>query len=140
MNATVRSSWLPVAGAQDAYELVVTVPVKTVSETNAREHWASRHRRRATIRQTVGLVVRGALQGAGVTGPLTVEMTRLGPTGGLDDDNLIGSLKAVRDGVADALGVDDADPRITWRCHQRPSGKRGVWAVEIRMVRGGGTP
>lgn len=32
----------------------------------------------------------------------------------LDDDNLAGALKAVRDGVADALKVNDRDPRVVW--------------------------
>jgi hypothetical protein len=132
---TARTAWL----AGDRHELVVTVPVKTVSEANARGHWAKKARRMKAHRQTVGLVVRAALHGAGVSAPLTVEMTRLGPTGGLDTDNLVSSLKGVRDGVADALGIDDGDPRVTWTCHQRPSGKRGLWAVEIRIVRGGAT-
>jgi hypothetical protein len=136
VNATARTSWLPVPGQQDRHELVVTVPVRTRSETNMREHHMARHRRRKTVRVTVGLVVRGALQGAGVSGPLEVVMTRCAPSNGLDGDNLVSSLKSVRDGVADALGIDDRDPRVTWRCEQRRA-KRGDWSVEIRILRGG---
>jgi hypothetical protein len=36
--------------------------------------------------------------------------------------------------VADALGIDDRDPRVTWRYDQR-RGKRGQYAVEITIIR-----
>ncbi len=65
--------------------------------------------------------------------PCEVHLTRLAPSGGLDFDNLVSSGKAVRDGVADALGVKDNDRRVTWHYDQRPSGKRGVWGVVIEI-------
>jgi len=41
-------------------------------------------------------------------GPIPVEMRFYPPDARLrDDDNMIGSMKAARDGIADALGVDD---------------------------------
>lgn len=133
----VGSRWLLATNdGLDQHELTVTVPIKTVSETNTRDkHWAARHRRRAQQRQVAGLVTSGALAGSTVTGPLMVVLTRLAPSGGLDDDNLVSSLKAIRDGVADALGIDDADARVSWAYDQRRA-KRGQWAVEIRIVRG----
>ncbi len=118
----------------EGHELVVSIPVRTVSETNAREHWSQRHKRRRSIRSAVGLVVVGALRGAGVTAPCGVLLTRCAPSGGLDDDNLVSSLKAARDGVADALGIDDRDPRVSWSYAQR-RGKRGEWAVEVCIKR-----
>jgi hypothetical protein len=62
-----------------------------------------------------------------------VRLTRItGPRGKtLDDDNLRGCLKAMRDGVADWLGVQDNDPRITWRYDQR---KADAWGVEIEVT------
>jgi hypothetical protein len=57
-------------------------------------------------------------------------MTRLGPSAGLDSDNLAGALKAVRDGVADWLGIDDRDPRVAWVCDQR---RAACWGVEIAV-------
>lgn len=104
-----------------------TVPVRTVSETNQREHWAMRHHRRAVQRSLVRMVL-----GAGCTRPAfpcVVTLTRIAPRS-LDDDNLRGALKAVRDGVADWLGVDDADPRIEWRYDQR-RGRPREHAVRI---------
>jgi len=50
----------------------------------------------------------------------------------LDGDNLAGALKAVRDGVADALGIDDRNPRVTWLVDQR----RGPAGVVIEVFRG----
>jgi hypothetical protein len=47
------------------------------------------------------------------TDRLVVLLTRISPRE-LDDDNLAGALKAVRDGVADALKVNDCDPRVVW--------------------------
>jgi hypothetical protein len=133
---TVSTAWrfLPEG---DRYELRCLVPVRTVSETNAREHWAKRHKRRAGIRTAVGLVVAGALAGSKVSAPCEVQLTRHAPSAGLDDDNLVSSLKSARDAVADALGVNDRDPRITWRYAQTRS-KAGKWAVEVAIIRGGG--
>ena len=114
----------------------VTIPVRTVSETNQREHWSERHKRRKTQRSTVYLVVRAQLLRHGITVPCTVTMTRIAPSSGLDFDNLVSSAKACRDGIADALGVDDADPRIEWRYQQR-RGKGKEWGVDVKVVANG---
>lgn len=128
---TARTSWL----AGDRYELVVTIPgLRLQSDGNAREHHMARYRRRKAARTAVGLVVRAALHGGGVSAPLEVTVTRIGPKP-LDADNAWSSAKAAIDGVADALGVDDADPRITWKVEQR-RGKPREYAVEVRIVRG----
>jgi hypothetical protein len=57
--------------------------------------------------------------------PCTITITRLGPRK-LDDDNLASSAKHVRDGIADKLGVDDGDDRLTWRYSQEKSSTYGV--------------
>jgi hypothetical protein len=72
-----------------------------------------------------------------------VKLTRIGPNE-LDDDNLRGSLKAVRDELAAQLGVDDRDRRVRWAYDQRSEGhvkakdaksgrtkKLGIFAVEV---------
>lgn len=61
--------------------------------------------------------------------PCVVTLTRISPRL-LDDDNLRPALKAVRDGVADRLGVDDRDPRVEWRYAQRKGAQK---AVEVEM-------
>jgi hypothetical protein len=61
-------------------------------------------------------------------GDLVVLLTRTysGRGRAMDSDGIARSLKAVRDGVADALGVDDGDPRVTWLTTQERGEKTGV--------------
>ena len=69
---------------------------------------------------------------------LTIELTRLGPKL-MDSDNNVGALKHVRDGVADALSLDDGDPRLHWVYLQdcRPRAKRDAkYGVRIELVCG----
>ena len=50
----------------------------------------------------------------------------------LDSDNLATALKAVRDGVADALNLDDGDERLDWRYAQEKA-PRGHYAVRVEI-------
>ena len=63
--------------------------------------------------------------------PLVITITRIGPRE-LDSDNLAGSAKHVRDGIADWLGINDRDKRLQWRYEQEKQGK-GVYGVRIRV-------
>jgi hypothetical protein len=127
------------AGMSALVEL--TMRLRTVSALNAREHWAVRAKRVKRERLATGLALlmvrgsptlkaraRGHLAG---DGRLVVELTRLS-RGELDDDNLRGALKSVRDEVARWLGVDDRDPRVTWAYGQERA--RG-FGVRIRIER-----
>jgi hypothetical protein len=115
----------------------VTIPIRTVSEPNQRDHWAVRAKRTKRARMIVALRLRSAMTRRALLGrhndAEVVTLTRIS-SGLLDDDNLRGALKACRDGVADALGIDDRDPRVAWRYDQR-RGKRGQYAVEITIIR-----
>jgi hypothetical protein len=53
--------------------------------------------------------------------------------GTLDTDGLAASLKSIRDGLADCLGVADNDPRVTWSYAQR-KGKRREYSVEVEIT------
>jgi hypothetical protein len=53
--------------------------------------------------------------------------------GTLDTDGLAASLKSIRDGLADWLGVADNDPRVTWSYAQR-KGKRREYSVEVEIT------
>lgn len=105
-----------------------TYPCRTVSEANRREHWAPRAKRQKVHRTAAFAIVTSRLL---CPLPIVVTLTRIAPRA-LDDDNLRGALKATRDGVADAFGVDDRDPRVVWAYGQRRGGT-GVYAVEIRV-------
>jgi len=63
--------------------------------------------------------------------PVVVTFTRYGKKR-LDKDNLVGSMKASQDGVADAYGVDDRDERYTFICRQEIAKE---YAVGIRIER-----
>lgn len=112
----------------------VTLPMKTVSEANTRDHYHAKAARVADHRGTTLLVLRGhiAAAGPGLRAPYVVTLTRIAKKD-LDDDNLRGALKAVRDGVADALGIDDGSDRAVWHYAQR-RGKPG----DVTIVRGYG--
>lgn len=105
------------------------VPVRLISEANAHEHWRARQKRakaqREAARKAMGADVRGPAP------PYTITITRIGPRK-LDSDNLAGSAKHVRDGVADWLGIDDGDERLTWLYAQRSEGA-GVYACEVAI-------
>lgn len=62
--------------------------------------------------------------------PLTVTLTRMSQRF-LDDDNLAHAFKAIRDGVADALGVSDAPGSgVAWRYEQEKS-KTACVRIEV---------
>lgn len=108
--------------------LVVTIPLRTKNSLNVREHWAKRALRAKHHRATVGFILRAYLRNAGIGPPCVVTLTRTGPKR-MDDDGLSAALKAVRDGVADALGIDDGSDAVEWR-YAQTKGKPGV---EIRV-------
>lgn len=51
----------------------------------------------------------------------------------LDDDNLSGSCKHLRDAISNSIGIDDGDKRIRWQYFQcETRGQTGV-AVKIEL-------
>lgn len=87
------------------------------SETNQREHWASKARRVKAQRQHVAWAFKAERPDRPEL-PVIVKLTRIAPRR-LDDDNLRAAFKAVRDQVAEWLGVDDADPQVEWHYEDR---------------------
>jgi hypothetical protein len=107
--------------------------MRTVSASNVREFHMSRARR-----------VKKERTAARVHAPkwvleplLEVKITRKGP-GTLDDDNLRSSLKAIRDGLADWLRVDDRSPLVRWEYGQERAREWSI-TVEVRPMLPGGT-
>lgn len=63
---------------------------------------------------------------------LVITLTRIAP-GTLDrEDNLTAGFKAVRDGIADALGLDDRDGRLRWHYEQVKRGPK-VYGVLVQL-------
>lgn len=115
--------------------VTVEIPMTLPSASNLREHWAAKARRVKAQRVHAWSVLNAA-KVASVVGRhgygdwerdghhLAITLTRVAPRK-LDDDNLRGAFKAVRDEVAAYFGVDDADPRLEWR-YEQAKGKAAV--------------
>src|SRR5262245_4845030 len=119
-------------------QLAFTMPVRVDSETNGREHWTVRSRRKrkqkeavvaawpTTVDERYGIVVRRK-----VSPPCVVRLIRISSRR-LDDDNLREAFKAIRDEIADELNIDDGDERIKWEYAQVPVGHR-VYQVRVEV-------
>lgn len=111
----------------DLAPVTVLLPLRLPSVANLREHWSKRARRAKQHRMAAFAVPRSPL-------PCTVLLTRVGPRA-LDDDNLRSACKALRDGIADRLGVKDNDPRIKWE-YEQDTGRGKPYGVRIEIKPG----
>lgn len=131
------------------------LPIVTVSEANRASHedWhirASRAKAQRGAAKLCMLAHRALL--AELHRPLTIVLTRIGPRS-LDTDNLAAALKAVRDGITDALAAalpakdrpkndsdglhwlysqhppDEEQPGVGVRIYQRGEGARALLRV-----------
>lgn len=102
----------------------ITLYMPLPSALNLREHWSKKRTREKyfeaaiVYNQIIGLTEMPL--------PCVITLTRLSPRP-LDDDNLAGAFKSIRDVIADIIickekgipyisskGRNDSDPRITW--------------------------
>ena len=111
--------------------VVFTIPVRTGRGLNDRLTWRARAAKVKAHRTAAYLMGKSRLQGSTEVLPLRVVLCRLS-AGELDSDNLQGALKAIRDGLADALGLKDNDPRVTWEYSQFKV-KRGKFGVRVTL-------
>lgn len=119
---------------KDPRTLAVKVPIRTVSESNQREHYMATHRRKKQQQRDVGLFLNTCRR---VRLPCDVWLTRIAPNR-FDPGNLEASFKHVQDQVAAWLGVDDGDTsRVNWRYEQR-KGRPKEYAVLIEFFSDGG--
>jgi len=116
-------------------QLAFTMPVRVDSETNGREHWAKKAGRKKVQKATLFSAWIAAINGeeamCPVKLPCVVRLVRVGPKR-LDSDNLGESFKAIRDGIAYALSIDDGDERIKWEYEQVAVGKR-IYQVRVEV-------
>jgi hypothetical protein len=124
-------------GTRAPVAVTVAFPLRTSNPNNGatgntRLAGILRAKARKAQRQTTRLHVLSA--GPLPPLPVRVTITRIAPSKGLDPhDGLGAALKAVIDGTADALGLDDdRDPRVSWVLEQR-RGPRGAYGVEVRI-------
>lgn len=91
-----------------------TVDLVLPSTANLREHFAAKATRTKTHR-SAGFLLARSFKHSGEK--LLVVLTRHSQRS-TDSDNRSALFKGVRDGVADALGVDDRSERVVWHCQQ----------------------
>jgi len=109
------------------------VPLRTYSEANTRAHWTIKAKRAREQRGTIRILLWHAVAGwrNDKARSFIVTLTRVAPRR-CDTDNLARSLKAVRDGVADALGIDDGSLQLCWR-YAQVLGLRKEYAVQVQI-------
>ena len=108
--------------------LEVWLPITVKNESNQRDRWGA-VKRAKTHRDAARLVVCAALRRSPLDAEgLVVLLTRTysGRGRAMDSDGVARSLKACRDGVADALGIDDGSDSVTWVTTQERGGETGV--------------
>lgn len=132
-RATVRT-----AGTGQPPRWPLMLPVKVISEANRREHWAVAHRRRQGQRGAVAAFmaryvgdIRRMAGAATPDAPLVVTLWAMTPQHQrpMDSDNLVRSLKAVRDEIAVVAGLDDGDQRVRWEYHEGSCGGKEYWVM-----------
>jgi len=110
-------------------EMSAVIPVMTISEANRRQHWTVRHRRARAQRRAAYWHLYVTFEKCQLQTPLTIQLKRIGPRLIKDGDNLQNGLKAVRDGVADWLGIDDGNPGLRWEYLQEKAKTHGVVVI-----------
>jgi hypothetical protein len=117
--------WCP---ARMEYRFVV--PLRTGRGLNDRKHWGAKAKRVEVERSAIALAF--PWWARRVPLPVDVILTRISPgSRPMDDDNLAGSMKAVRDEVSRILGVDDGRRELIRFTYEQNRGPCGV-AVTIR--------
>lgn len=107
-------------------ELPLTLP----SVANLREHYRVKAERTKAHRDAAW----SALRLRQFPSESVVRLVRVSPRF-LDSDNLSSCFKGCRDGIADAFGCDDRDPRVAWVPDQE-KGKSPLVVVEVYKARG----
>lgn len=115
-----RETWFSVA-------LALPWPPKELSP-NARAHWRKKAKAAKSYRTTCHIMTKQARIVA-PEGKVHLVLTFCPPDRRRrDDDNCLASMKSGRDGIADALGIDDSRFETTIRMGEpRPGGAVLVW-------------
>ena len=119
------------------YTIALPWPSSILSP-NARVHWSEKARAAKSARHAAAMLTRAAI---GPTKPrwryVTLAITFCPPDRRRrDSDNLVASLKASCDGIADALGTDDAGFISTYAIGDPvPGGRVSVSLSEAELTR-----
>ena len=128
-GGTAHSRRCTAAGSGALVTYILELPLRIESVANGREHWAQKAGRTKRHRQAALALVKSKLPGL----PCQVKLTRIAPRR-LDGDNCQSGFKALRDGIADRLGVDDGDSRVTW-VYAQERGQPNQYACRIEITK-----
>ncbi len=112
------------------------LPIRIVSELNNTDYWRKKYARKKIIQLQIWNVMR-TLELPELNVPCEVTLTRIAPRS-LDEDNLIGAMKSVRDSVASQLipglapGRADSFKDITWKYSQTKA-KPKYYALRVEI-------
>ena len=107
-----------------------SLPLRIESTPNKREHWTAKAKRTSAHRQTAYYAMKA--HRAPRWDRIKVRLTRVAPRA-MDDDNLAAGFKAVRDGIADWLAIDDGSARVVWEYAQAKGAVR-EYAVRVQVI------
>lgn len=110
------------------------IPIRVVSEANQGGKLRTKIRRKKLQKQYTAMFAPNRM-GKMIRLPITVLFMRVYPSQGkpMDDDNLVGSFKYIRDAIAELFGVDDKDKRIKWECGQKKV-KGADYGVHVKIT------
>lgn len=114
----------------------IFLPIETISEANARGHFMAKARRAKKQRNAAKLITSARLNGP----LLNIELRRLHlPRRRIRDeaDNLPAACKSVKDGICDALAIDDRSKAIQWAYSQKSVGCDSLVGVDVIFGRPG---
>lgn len=108
--------------------VLLAIPYQLGRGLNDRVHWRARNERKKAERESVAWALVGKTKPAT---PCVLTITRLAPGNGLDDDNLAGACKNVRDELAAWMGVDDRHRDIV---RYEYANERGPWGIRVEVA------
>ncbi len=114
--------------------LDITIPMRLPSRANFRGHTRSRkHTKMVREQRGVTRLVLSARAERRPKLPCVICLTRIAPRSLDHADNLPMSMKSVRDGIADWLGVDDRSDQIQWQYDQRKGSGPRVNELQVEV-------
>ncbi len=108
--------------------------MRTVTESNTGGYWLKKSKRAESQRTVVCMAMLGMIRRDRLALPMRIQFTRYGPKT-LDSDNIFSAFKHVRDGVADAFGVDDKSDLYEWPAPLQVKSKHYGIRIELEAVK-----
>ena len=105
-----------------------SIPIAMKPQANMSEHWAVKATRTRNERAIARIYYNNHIfTKPPETGPIEITLKRLGNRR-FDSGNLGHAFKAIQDGIADAMGINDGNQRLRWKYEQEqvPKGQEEI--------------